>query len=122
MWKHDGEFVYMVPPHEKTLVITTAAPLKAVTQISSTDLSVFSLEPQGLLLSGDFLAIYGTAKYVVDESEAEAEVMTTVSVQLWDVSDRAGPVLIRTMEVEGWVLAGRLEVAGMYHFCDFSAR
>jgi len=104
--KTDGQFVYVLPRNEKILVIAKAYPFDEVTVVSTTNLTKYNMDPREMLLDGDSLVIMGTAR--VKNEALNIWGMSLVSVQLWDISVRSSPQLIKTHEVEGGFNTARL--------------
>lgn len=114
--KTDGLFIYLV--RGQTLLIYDAADL---TLMSETPLAGYDAR---LLLDGDDLVVLAQRwnAPLEDFPDADAERLNRVTktvVSLFDVSDRAGPTLVRRMYVEGYLqaarLVGRTVRAAVYH-------
>ncbi len=117
--KTDGNYIYAVANNR--LYIAEAYPARKAELLSTTKLKDFN--PQELFIQGDRLLLFGTSNHgdieprVYDSSAGSAKIapemypspryFSTVSVKLYDISDREDPELLRTVEFEGSYLSSR---------------
>ena len=121
--KTDGEYIYTIA--QGNLVIIEAYPADDAEILSTTKLKNFY--PQELFIHNDRLLIFGTAQYeyevepmpvgepvekgvAVDEMIAPGyypRYINTMTVKLYDISDKDDPDLLRTVDFEGSYLTSR---------------
>ena len=109
--KNDGEYIYQLPQAygaSQQLVIAKAYPAEHARVVSTTDLSVYGITPQALLLHENVLVVIGSSSAQLALERDTSQWLTSSVVQLWDVSDKSNPILDKTMQLEGRYLSGRM--------------
>jgi len=113
--KTDGKYIYTVSQNK--LIIADAFPGEDAEILYNEELDNFS--PREMFLDDDKLLIFGSVGryygYKVYEEDGDSEsksilppnVYSAVSVQLYDISDREDPELIRTTSFEGDYVTSR---------------
>jgi len=107
--KTDGEYIYTLSGGK--LVITKAYPAENAEVLSRTGLG--DLYPQEMFIQGNTLLVFGASQS--NEVPREAGIATKiapyyssfVTVQLWDISDKASPELARSLDFEGSYVSSR---------------
>jgi inhibitor of cysteine peptidase len=128
--KTDGEYIYTLPSQgyygtNSTLVIAKAYPADDAAILSETDLGEFY--PQEIFIHNSKVLIFGSTSRqipiegeepVVQSGSSAAEKMIApdyypyrytsfATVQIWDVSDKTNPSLIRSVDFEGSYVSSR---------------
>ncbi len=104
--KCDGEFIYTLS--QNTVNIVAASPPENALLLSRIDFEQ-GLQPQGLFVQGDRLAVMGSSYYPYDESEDRITPRSaTVFVRIFDIRDRREARLLRTIEYEGAYSTSRM--------------
>ncbi len=107
--KSDGKFIYTLSGN--SLCIVEAYPpgnMRLVSRIELDD----GLDPVEMFVNGDRLAVFAYS-YVeerdlpTEESEYYPGVQLSV-IKVYDISDRANPRLVNTIEHEGWYITSRM--------------
>jgi len=111
--KTDGEFIFILPAYELQLVIARVYPFDQAAPISATDLRPYRIRPTEMLLDGDNLVIIGASSGTLRSSasagqESDERYLQTAVIQVWNVANKAAPVLIKQVEVEGSAVTSRL--------------
>jgi len=105
--KTDGEFIYVIVKGK--LIIAKAYPESKAEIVSEVDLEEFN--PSEIFIDRNKLLIFGSANirdvvYEVDGDEYTKKVSLT-TVQLFDISNREDPELIKSLDFEGSYLTSR---------------
>ncbi|MFA6994976.1 MAG: beta-propeller domain-containing protein [Patescibacteria group bacterium] len=100
--KSDGKYIYALARNELSIIkITTASEAEVVSKIT------FKSRPQAMLLSGNFLAVYGT-----DTAQSFSQTSKNQSpytfLKVFDISDQASPKQMRDLSFEGSYVDARL--------------
>lgn len=109
--KNDGQYIYQLPQSygaSQQLVIAKAFPAEDAQVVSTTDLSVYDLRPRALLLHENVLVVIGSSSVSILLEGGTVQWVSTTILQLWDVSDKSNPSLLKTTQIEGWYLSGRM--------------
>jgi uncharacterized secreted protein with C-terminal beta-propeller domain len=107
--KTDGKYIYTLS--ENKLIITNAYPPETADIVSETDLEIV---PREIFIGGDMLLIFGNvySEIPLKEDKTKREKIypyrapMTVA-QLWDVTNKENPRLVRSLEFEGNYLSSR---------------
>lgn len=105
--KTDGHYIYSISNGEFHIV--EAYPIESAKLLSSVDLK--NVEPEEMFIDGDAVLIFGR-KYLYDaegkyKPSYYGSYGTLTVLQLWNVSDKKNPELIKTVEFEGNYLSSR---------------
>lgn len=125
--KTDGNYIYTIHAgsygyyyegysgsSESSLVIAKAYPAEEAAILSNTGLGNFT--PNEMFIDGDRLLLFGSdyeTRYPqpmaagIAAPEIYPYYISTLTVQLWDISDRSSPGLLRTVDFEGDYLTSR---------------
>src|SRR3989338_3476994 len=115
--KTDGKYVYYI--NNNKLFIAVAAPAAEAKLLSTTVLK--DIVPREIYVAGNQLVVVGSPDYYGYYGGGNRVVPTIapayssmVTVQTWQITDRAHPKLIRTVDAEGSYLASRLTNGYVY--------
>lgn len=112
--KSDGKYIYVLARNELLIVkITTASETEVVSKIT------FKSRPQAMLLSGNFLAVYGVDTTQILSSTAKSQNPYTF-FKVFDVSDQTNPKQTRDLNFEGSYVDARLIDNYVYFLTDTS--
>lgn len=106
--KTDGSYIYAT--HDQSFSILRSWPAETAALESSTDLAA---HPHGLFLLDNLAAVLSTA-YVPFEEMMPIRSSQTARLQIFDVTDRAQPVEIRALEIDGYLVDARLIFGHLY--------
>ncbi|MFC1618262.1 beta-propeller domain-containing protein [Patescibacteria group bacterium] len=109
--KTDGEYIYNIA--QGNLVISKAYPTDSAEIISTTKYSDF--HPREIFIDEDRVLVFGSESYTNDDDRGKPVSITDpapryinmMSAKLYDVSDKASPELLRTVNFEGNYLTAR---------------
>jgi uncharacterized secreted protein with C-terminal beta-propeller domain len=108
--KTDGEFVYAIAGGK--LIVARAYPADALETLAVVELSEFNANE--LFIDGDRLLVFGSESYSFDDKRTFAPsedywgpAVGTMSIRLYDLSDRSYPELLRVVDFEGNYLTSR---------------
>jgi uncharacterized secreted protein with C-terminal beta-propeller domain len=104
--KTDGLYIYTV--QEGALHILKSWPVEETEKLATVSLDGWA---SGLFLNGDQLAVFESLGY--DEASWSRSWSGT-RVSFFDVTDRAAPHLTRTVDIEGWLVDGRMIDGDIY--------
>jgi inhibitor of cysteine peptidase len=121
--KTDGEFIYTISGNK--LVIAKAYPPEQAEILSETDLG--EIQPIEIFIDKDVVLVFGMSyKHVEKEAgsnEKSGEIpeiypypytISLTTAQLWDVSDKSNPNLVRSVDFEGDYLSSRKIESDVY--------
>ncbi len=108
--KNDGDYIYVIA--DSTLFIVTAYPAQDARVVSRIEFDEGG-SPGEMFVDGDTLVVIGSSGYSPEPSGDEAEVVPYprgggTLIELYDISDREKPALIRTVEYEGTYSTARM--------------
>ncbi|MFH1712731.1 MAG: beta-propeller domain-containing protein [Candidatus Jacksonbacteria bacterium] len=120
--KTDGNYIYALAKNQ--LVIAKAYPAMDATILTTVKIDNFN--PQELFISQNRLLLFGSANYnfsdddrigkpVTDIMPAPRRYLNTMTVKLYDISDKTNPNLIKTIDFEGNYLTSR-KIGGIAYF------
>ncbi len=112
--KTDGSYVYAIS--KGRLHIAKAYPVDSAQVTSTTPLE--KVTPQEMFLSGDKLVIFGSEQIeypVIAEDNAAKDRIAyypyykpSTVIQIWDITDRGNPKILKTSEIEGSYVSSRM--------------
>lgn len=106
--KTDGDYLYVVQQGRAELTILDSWPAEETAVVGRVELEGY---PYSAFLRGDTMAVF---QYVYGEDYGSGSTNTALRdgygtrISLIDVSDRANPVVVRDIDVEGWLASARL--------------
>lgn len=102
--KTDGNYIYTIT--DKTLFIVDAYPAENATTVSKIK---FNDTPQGLFVEGNKLAIFGQLRDLSKFTKEGIRIRNGMTfLKVYDISDKANPVLVKEYDFEGRYLDSRM--------------
>ncbi len=117
--KTDGNYIYTISKGK--LIIVEAYPVKNAKLISSINVGD-NIQPLEIFVNSDTIIVFGSRAFDVSLYKLGSDMQEKYSksyssftvIQLWNISDRENPKLIKTSEFEGQYISSRMVNSTVY--------